>query len=140
MQVVNFNYSINITNNLFYRLFTRFPISGTYFSMQICILKCLYQSQSFIYTSAHWQVIHCDLSENTFIIYYKQSPKNRCKQNKNNFSVSIICLINTLMNDQHRSNKHHNLWIFYESCLTTAGLKDYPNLHLFAVCSPKPNV
>lgn len=51
---------------------SRLPSSRADFSMFICKLKRLNQSQCFVHTSAHWQIIHSNLPQIAFVINNEQ--------------------------------------------------------------------
>lgn len=48
--------------------------------MFVRVLESLHQSERFIDRSAHRQVIHCDLSENTFIINNEETSETQEKK------------------------------------------------------------
>lgn len=54
---------------------TRSPISRADFPMFIRILESLNKSQSLIYGSSDWQIIHRNLSQNSLVVDDKQATE-----------------------------------------------------------------
>lgn len=60
--------AISLISSHSHRVCTRFPTSWAHFSVSIGVLECLDQSQCLVDRPSHWQIIHCDLSQNALVI------------------------------------------------------------------------